>query len=203
MAGKLEGKNVAILVTDGFEQVELSSPKEALEREGASCTIVAPKEGRVRGWDHVAWGSEITVDRPLSLAGVDDFDALLLPGGVMNPDNLRVLPEARAFVRDFFASGRPVAAICHAPWMLIDAGVVEGRRLTSWPSLRTDLENAGAEWVDEPVVVEDALVTSRKPGDLEAFNEAMCAEFALGRRTEARRAQVIARVSGPSPTGPR
>ncbi len=203
MAGKLEGKNVAILVADGFEEVELFSPKEALEREGATCTIVSPKEGRVKGWNHVAWGRDIAVDRPLAQARVDDFDALLLPGGVMNPDKLRVLPEVRAFVRDFFASGRPVAAICHAPWTLIDAGVVEGRRLTSWPSLRTDLENAGAEWVDEPVVVEDALVTSRKPADLDAFNEATCAEFALGRRTEARRARIVARVSGPSPTGAR
>jgi protease I len=188
MARKLDGKKVAIVVTDGFEQVELTSPKEALEREGAICEIVSPKEGRVWGWKHVEWGDELPVDLPLAQANADDYDALLLPGGVMNPDKLRVLPEMRKLVKSFFDAGKPVAAICHGPWSLIDAGVIEGRRVTSWPSLQADLVNAGAEWVDAEVVVDDGLVTSRKPEDLPAFNAKMIEEFAEGLHGAARTA---------------
>lgn len=188
MGKKLEGKKVAIIVTDGFEQVELTSPKEALEREGAICEIVSPKEGKVKGWKHVEWGHELKVDVPLAQASADDYDALLLPGGVMSPDKLRVLPEMRKLVKSFFEAGKPVAAICHGPWSLIDAGVIEGRKLTSWPTLETDLVNAGADWVDEEVVVEDGLVTSRKPDDLPAFNAKMIEEFAEGAHGEARMA---------------
>ena len=188
MAKKLDGKRVAIVVTDGFEQVELTSPKEALEREGAFCEIVSPKEGKVKGWKHVEWGDELPVDVPLAQASADDYDALVLPGGVMNPDKLRVLPEMRKLVKSFFDAGKPVAAICHGPWSLIDAGVVEGRKVTSWPTLETDLVNAGAEWVDEEVVVDDGLVTSRKPDDLPAFNAKMIEEFAEGLHGEARTA---------------
>jgi len=188
MGKKLEGKKVAIVVADGFEQVELTSPKAALEREGAICDIVSPKEGKVRGWLHVEWGDELPVDVPLAQAKADDYDALVLPGGVMNPDKLRVLPEMRKLVKSFFDAGKPVAAICHGPWSLIDAGVVEGRKMTSWPTLETDLVNAGAEWVDEEVVVDDGLVTSRKPADLPAFNAKIIEEFAEGRHGEARTA---------------
>jgi protease I len=195
MAGKLDGKKVAIVVTDGFEQVELTSPKEALEREGATCEIVSPKEGKVKGWKHVEWGDELPVDVPLAQAKADDYDALVLPGGVMNPDKLRVLPEMRKLVKSFFDAGKPVAAICHGPWSLIDAGVIEGRKVTSWPTLETDLVNAGAEWVDEEVVVDDGLVTSRKPDDLPAFNAKMIEEFAEGLHGEAREARTAARAS--------
>ena len=188
MGKKLEGKKVAIVVTDGFEQVELTSPKEALEREGAICEIVSPREGKVKGWQHVEWGDELPVDVPLAQASADDYDALVLPGGVMSPDKLRVLPEMRKLVKSFFDAGKPVAAICHGPWSLIDAGVIEGRKVTSWPTLETDLVNAGAEWVDEEVVVDDGLVTSRKPDDLPAFNAKMIEEFAEGLHGEARMA---------------
>lgn len=186
MGKKLEGKKIAIVATDGFEQVELTSPKEALEREGAICAIVSPKEGKIKGWKHVEWGDELEVDVPLAQAKVGDYDALVLPGGVMSPDKLRVLPEMRKLVKSFFDAGKPVAAICHGPWSLIDAGVVEGRKLTSWPTLQTDLVNAGAEWVDEEVVVDDGLVTSRKPDDLPAFNAKMIEEIAEGLHGEAR-----------------
>jgi protease I len=200
MAGKLDGKKVAIVVTDGFEQVELTSPKEALEREGASCVIVAPKDdGKVKGWKFKEWGDELRVDVPLADASVDDFDALLLPGGVMSPDKLRVMPEMRQLVSDFFEAGKPIAAICHGPWSLIDAGVVEGRRVTSWPSLETDLVNAGARWVNEEVVVDDGLVTSRKPDDLPAFNAKIIEEFAEGVGGEASAPSRPSRPKGPRP----
>lgn len=180
MAGKLDGRRVAFVVTDGFEQVELTSPKEALEREGAICEIVAPNEGKVKGWKHVDWGDELHVDVPLVHADAGDYDALVLPGGVMSPDKLRIIPEMRKLVRTFFEAGKPIAAICHGPWSLIDAGIIDGRRLTSWPSLEADLINAGADWVDEEVVVDDGLVTSRSPDDLPAFNSKMIEEFAAG-----------------------
>lgn len=176
----LKGKRVAILVENGFEQVELTEPKEVLERSGAQTFIVSPARNRVRGWNHTEWGNEFTVDIPLSTANPMDFDALLLPGGVMNPDKLRLDPKAIEFIRAFFEQRKPVAAICHGPWPLIDAGVVSGRTVTSWPSLSTDLKNAGANWVDQEVVVDRGLVTSRKPDDIPAFNEKMIEEFSEG-----------------------
>jgi len=180
MESKLDGKKVAILVADGFEQVELTSPKEALEGAGAEIDIVSPAEKKVRGWDETAWGSKFKVDVPLGQARAADYDALLLPGGVMNPDHLRLEPKAIHFIREFFAAGKPVAAICHGPWPLIDAGVAKGRRMTSYPSLRMDLKNAGVDWVDEEVVVDHGLVTSRRPADLPAFNQKVIEEFGEG-----------------------
>lgn len=185
MAGTLAGKRVAILVTDGFEQVELTEPRRALEEVGAQTDVVSPSTGRVKGWDHTDWGEELDVDVPLERARSDDYDALLLPGGVMNPDRLRMDEAAVAFVRGFVRTRKPIAAICHGPWTLIEAGAVHGRRLTSWPSLETDLRNAGAEWVDRPVVDDRGLVTSRKPDDLPEFNRAMIEAFAEGARAVA------------------
>jgi protease I len=181
MTGKLDGKKVAILVTDGFEQEELTRPREALDEAGAETEIVSPGNVNVKGWKHTDWGDVFPVDVKLEDADSDDYDALLLPGGVINPDKLRLVPEAISFVRKFFEEGKPVAAICHGPWTLIDAEVVKGRTVTSWPSLRRDLENAGAEWVDREVVVDQGLVTSRKPDDIPAFNRKMIEEFAEGR----------------------
>ncbi len=174
----LEGKIVAILLTDGFEQVEMTAPRKALEDAGARTVLVSPKPDEVQGMNHHDAGSRFKVDVALADARAEQYDALLLPGGVANPDALRVLPAARAFVRTMFDSGKPVAAICHGPWTLIDAGVVQGKRMTSWPSLQADLTNAGARWVDEEVVVDDGLVTSRKPDDIPAFNGKMIEEFA-------------------------
>jgi len=177
----LNGKRIAILVAEGFEQSELEGPKQALDEAGAETLIVSPaEEGWVQGWQHFDLGDLYEVDVPLAEADAAEFDALLLPGGVANPDQLRMQPEAVEFVRDFFDAGKPVAAICHAPWTLIEAGVVKGRTLTSWPSLKTDLINAGANWVDQEVVVDNGLVTSRKPDDIPAFNEKMLEEFAEG-----------------------
>jgi protease I len=180
MPNTLQGKKVAILVTDGFEQVELTEPKKALEEAGAKTQIVSPAEGKVKGWNTKDWGEEISVDVPLKSADASQFDALLLPGGVMNPDRLRMDPDAVRFARHFIESGKPVAAICHGPWLLVEAGVVRGRTLTSWPSLQTDIRNAGGKWVDEEVVNENGLVTSRKPDDIPAFNREMIALFAKG-----------------------
>jgi protease I len=178
---QLDGMKVAILVTDGFEQVEMTEPRQALEAAGADTQIVSPMDGSVRGWKHHDPADVFEVDTPLAQASVNEFDALVLPGGVVNPDALRIKEEAVAFVRDFIQGGKPVAAICHGPWTLIEAGAVKGRTMTSWPSLRTDLKNAGAEWVDREVVVDGNLVTSRKPDDLPAFNREMVKLFA-GRR---------------------
>ena len=178
---KLDGKRIAIVVTDGFEQVELTEPRRALEEQGAQTFIVSPKPGKVKGWQHTDWGDNFDVDLKLADAQEAEFDALLLPGGAMNPDKLRLEPDAAAFVRRFFESGKPVAAICHGPWLLIDAGVVKGRTVTSWPSIRLDLKNAGATVVDQEVVVDRGLVTSRKPDDIPAFNRKMIEEFAEGR----------------------
>jgi len=180
MKQSLAGKRVAILVTDGFEQEELESPRQALIEAGAQTVIVALKPGKVRGWQHTGWGDSFNVDRTLAQADPHDFDALLLPGGVISPDKLRVNKEALEFVRDFFRHGKPVAAICHGPWTLINAGVVEGRRVTSYESIQLDLVNAGAHWVDEEVVVDNGLVTSRQPSDLPAFNAKMIEEFSEG-----------------------
>jgi protease I len=181
----LKGIKVAILVEDGFEQVELTRPQKALVLEGAETSIVSPKRERVRGWDFTNWGDDFPVDVPLSRAQVQEFDALLLPGGVMNPDALRMQPKAVDFVKAFFAAGKPVAVICHGPWTVIEAGAAQGRRIAAWPSLKTDLRNAGAEWVDEEVVVDRNLVSSRKPDDIPAFNREMIELFARA-RTQAR-----------------
>lgn len=167
---KLAGKKVAALMTDGFEQVEMTEPRKALEDAGAIVHIIAPKGGTVKGWDETDWGDTFDVDLPLAGADPSQYDALLLPGGVMNPDKLRMEPKAVQFIQHFFEHQKPVAAICHAPTMLLEADVVEGRKLTSYPSIQTDLKNAGANWVDQEVVVDGNLVTSRKPDDIPAFN---------------------------------
>lgn len=173
----LQGVKVAILVTDGFEQVELIEPKKALDEAGAETQIVSPQDDRVRGWNFTDWGMKVSVDVKLDEAKPEDFDALLLPGGVINPDALRIQPKAVAFVKAFFDSGKPVASICHGPWTIIETGAARGRRMTSWPSLESDLKNAGADWVDEEVVLDRNLVTSRKPADIPAFNAKMIELF--------------------------
>jgi len=180
MSERLAGKSVAIVVSDGFEQIEMTQPRQALEAEGAETFLVSTEKDEVRAWKHSEWGDTFEVDVPIERAKAEQFDALLLPGGVMNPDKLRTDPEVIAFVRAFFDAKKPVAAICHGPWLLIDAGVAEGRRVTAWPSIRTDLANAGATVIDAEVVVDDGLVTSRKPDDLPAFNRRMIEEFAEG-----------------------
>ncbi|MBS1715795.1 MAG: type 1 glutamine amidotransferase [Armatimonadetes bacterium] len=177
----LNGKRVAILATHGFEESELLEPKRALEEAGAATEVVAPEPGEIKGWKHADWGRSVSVDRTLGDADCEDYDALVLPGGVMNPDKLRTMPEAVGFVHGFAEAGKPIAAICHGPWTLIEAGAVNGKRMTSWPSLQSDLTNAGAEWVDEEVVVDQGLVTSRKPDDLPAFNRKMIEEIREGR----------------------
>jgi len=181
MAHDLTGKRVAILIANGFEQEEMTRPRRALHDAGATTYIVSPEADKVRGWDHTDWGESFSVDVPLDQANPNDYDALLLPGGVMNPDNMRRNPHAQAFVRAFFDARKPVAVICHAPWMLIDAGVARGRTLTSYHTIQMDLKNAGATWVDQEVVVDNGLVSSRKPDDIPAFNEKMIEEFAEGR----------------------
>lgn len=174
----LQGKKVAILVASGFEQVELVKPREALDAAGAETVLVSPESKRVRGWEFKDWGDWFPVDLELSAARAAEFDALLLPGGVINPDKLRIDEDAIKFVRHFVAGDKPIAAICHGPWPLIESGGVRGRKLTSWPSLRSDLRNAGATWVDEEVVVDRGLVTSRKPDDIPAFVRALLDVFA-------------------------
>src|ERR1700732_3029785 len=165
----LNGRKVAILVTDGFEQVELVEPRKALDAAGAKTQIVSPKNDRVRGWQFTEWGDEFPVDVPLDNTAPENFDALLLPGGVINPDKLRIEPKAVEFVKSFFDAGKPVAAICHGPWTIIEADKARGRRMTSWPSVRTDLRNAGAEVLDQEVVIDGQFTTSRSPADLPAF----------------------------------
>jgi protease I len=169
----LKGKKVAILVADGFEQGEMTEPRQALELAGAATDLVSPNDGKVKGWKMTDWGDKFDVDVPLALANPNDYDALLLPGGVMNPDKLRMNHQAVDFVRAFFRAGKPVAAICHGPWTLIEADAVQGRTLTSYKSIKTDLKNAGANWVDEPVVVDTGLVTSGMPDDIPRFNQTM------------------------------
>jgi protease I len=173
----LRGKKIAFVVEDGFEQVELTEPKKAVEQAGAEAEIVSPKSDKVSGWNHTEWGAQFRVDVPLEKADPNDYDAVVLPGGVMNPDRLRRNQQALRFVGAFAEAGKPMAAICHGPWTLIDAGVAKGRRLTSYESLQTDLKNAGAEWVDEEVVVDKNLVTSRKPSDIPAFNKKIVEVF--------------------------
>ena len=179
MAEQLSGKRVAVLVAnEGVEQVELTEPVAALRQKGAEVDLVAPEEGAIQAFNHLDKGDTFEADRTAAEAEAGEYDGLMLPGGVANPDQLRTKSDAVAFVRAFFEAGKPVAAICHAPWTLAEADVVRGRTLTSWPSLRTDLRNAGAEWVDEEVHVDGNLVTSRKPDDLEAFNREMVEAFA-------------------------
>lgn len=181
MNHNLSGKKVAILVENGFEQVELTKPKAALEEAGAQTHIISPNDNEVKGWNHTEWGDTFDVDVPLKNAKEQEYDALLLPGGVMNPDKLRTSESARKFIRSFFESHKPVAAICHGPWTLIDAGVAKGRKMTSYHSIQTDLKNAGVDWVDQEVVVDNGLVTSRNPDDIPAFNRKMVEEIAEGK----------------------
>ncbi len=181
MANELNGLRVAALVAEGFEQVELTGPRDALVAAGATVTLVSPEKGKVQGFNHHDRADIFPVDAALDSVRPTDFDALLLPGGALNPDTLRTIPEAVAFVKSFFDERKPVAAICHASWTLIEADVVRGRTLTSWPSVATDLRNAGAKWVDREVVVDEHLVTSRKPDDIPAFNAKMIEIFAKAR----------------------
>jgi len=183
---EIKGVKVAILVTDGFEQVELTEPRKALDQAGAATSIVSPKSEQVRGWNFTNWGDKFPVDVNLDKARPDDFDALLLPGGVMNPDSLRIEPKAVEFIKSFFAADKPVAAICHGPWTVIEADAARGKRIAAWPSLKTDLRNAGAEWVDEEVVVDGKLVSSRKPDDIPAFNREIIKMFGQARPQAAR-----------------
>lgn len=176
----LKGKKIAILATDGFEQSELQKPRAALDAAGATTQVISLKSGSIKGWSDKNWGDSVKVDRTVDGTNADDYDGLLLPGGVMNPDTLRMDKQAVAFVRAFFDAGKPVAAICHGPQLLIEADVVRGRRLTSYASVKKDLTNAGAEWVDEAVVTDQGLVTSRKPDDIPDFNRKMIEEFAEG-----------------------
>lgn len=183
---KLKGVKVAILVTDGFEQVELTEPRKALDDAGADTSIISPKRDVVRGWNFTDWGDNFAVDVPLDKARPEDFDALLLPGGVTNPDRLRIEPKAVEFVKSFFSADKPVAAICHGPWTVIEAQAARGKRIAAWPSLKTDLSNAGAQWIDEEVVVDGKLVSSRKPDDIPAFNREIINVFSRARSEAAR-----------------
>jgi len=171
-ASNLHGKKIAILATDGFEQVELTEPRKALKEAGAKTEVIAPRDGEIKGWNIREWGESVKVDKTLEGAHPQDYDALVLPGGVMNPDRLRMDPMAVDFVRKFVETGRPVAAISHGPWTLVEAGVVKGKTLTSWPSIKTDIMNAGAQWVDREVCTDGQFITSRKPDDIPAFSRA-------------------------------
>src|SRR6266511_899964 len=181
MANKLSGKRIALLATDMFEQVELTEPWKALESEGAKVELLSLEDGEIQGFEHYDKADRFKVDRPVTEANPDDYDALVLPGGVGNPDKLRMDDDAVGFVRSFVEAGKPVGAICHGPWTLVEAGVVRGRTLTSYPSLQTDIRNAGGTWVDEQVHVDNGLVTSRRPDDIPAFNKKLIEEFAEGR----------------------
>ena len=180
MAAQLNGKTIAILVEEGFEQEELEKPRKALEEAGAKTHLVSPKSGKIKAWDHTDWGDKFDVDKSVDDVQATDYDGLLLPGGVLNPDKLRTNQKAVQLVKDFFAAAKPVAAICHGPWLLAEADVLRGRNVTSYPSIQTDLKNAGANWTDQEVVTDQGLVTSRKPDDIPAFNKKMIEEFAEG-----------------------
>jgi protease I len=182
--GKLDGKKIAFLATDGVEQVELTEPRKAVEDEGAETELISLEDGEIQGVEHLDHGDTFEVDRAVKDASAGDYDGLVLPGGVYNPDKLRADEDAVAFVRAFFEAGKPVGAICHGPWTLIDAGVVDGLKVTSYPSIQADLKNAGADWVDEEVVVDKGLTTSRKPDDLPAFNAKIVEEFCEGEHEE-------------------
>ena len=199
----LKGRKVAILATDGVEQVELIEPRKALDAAGAITHLISPKEGAIQGMNHDEKGEMLPVDRALSQVHASEYDALLLPGGVANPDALRMEPAAVQFVREFMLSEKPVAAICHGPWLLVEAAAVSGRTLTSWPSLKTDIRNAGGQWVDQPVAVDDRLITSRKPSDIPAFSAAIVKQF--GNRIDEARADEVSVLSFPAsdpPPGP-
>ena len=174
---KLENIKVAILSEDGFEEVELTSPKEALEDAGAKVDVISPKEGKIKGWDKTDWGQKVTVDVLLAAANAEDYDAIVLPGGVMNPDKLRQNKDAIAFIQQFITAGKPVAAICHGPQTLIETGMIRGKTMTSFPSLQTDMKNAGVKWVDKEMVHDGQFITSRKPADLKAFNAELIKEL--------------------------
>jgi protease I len=182
MASNLKGKKIAILATDGFEQVELTEPRKALDEAGAATVVIAPKSGEIRSWKTKEWGASVKVDKTLKDANPNDYDALVLPGGVMSPDHLRMDPSAVNFVRQFLSTGKTVAAICHGPWTLIETGALSGKTVTSWPSLKTDLKNAGAKWVDQEVATDGQLITSRKPDDIPAFNRAIIESVSHGAR---------------------
>jgi protease I len=190
---KLQGKKVAILAADMVERVELEKPRKALEDAGAETTLISLKPGEIQAFDHFDPANKHRVDRTAEEVDASDYDALMIPGGVGNPDQLRGDENVVSFVRDFFEQGKPVAAICHAPWVLVEAGVVKGRKITSWPTLQTDIRNAGGNWVDEEVVVDQGLVTSRKPDDIPAFNEKMIEEFCEGKHAEQREKTQAAR----------
>lgn len=180
MASELKGKKIALLATDGFEQAELLEPRKALEEAGAQTVVVSPKSGEIKAWDMKDWGQSVKVDQVLADANPNDFDALVLPGGVINPDHLRMDPAAVNFIKQFVATGKTTAAICHGPWTLIEVGAVKGKTVTSWPSLKTDLKNAGANWVDQEVVTDGQFIFSRKPDDLPAFNRAIIEAVSQG-----------------------
>jgi protease I len=181
MAELLKGRRIAVLATDGFEQSELIEPVKALKAAGAEVEVVSPKSGSIQGYKHHEKGETVKVDLALDQAKPEDYSGLVLPGGVINPDTLRIEPKAISFIRHFVTSGKPIGAICHGPWTLIDAGGVKGRKMTSWPSLKTDLTNAGAKWEDSEVVTDQGIVTSRKPDDIPAFNKKLIEEFAEGK----------------------
>jgi len=185
MADTLRGRRIAILATDGFEQAELMEPRKALDEAGATTEVVSLKSGEIKGWKMKDWGDKVKVDQTVDHANPKDYDALLLPGGVINPDHLRMEPKAVSFVKEFVATGRPVAAICHGPWTLVEAGVVKGKTFTSWPSLKTDLKNAGANWVDKEVVTDGQFISSRKPDDIPAFNRTLIDMLAKAKREKA------------------
>ncbi len=177
MGNELAGRRIAILVANGFEQVEMVKPREALEAAGAQTELISPEEEKVQGWNHDEKGESFPVDKALRLARAEDYDGLLLPGGVANPDKLRTIPGAVKFAQEFAKQDKPIAAICHGPWLLVEVGLVTGKTLTSWPSLKTDVKNAGGQWVDQEVITDHGLITSRKPADIPAFNKKVIEEF--------------------------
>lgn len=181
MAGELNGKKILILATNGFEQSELEVPRDRLTAAGAQVDIVSPESGEIKGWDKKDWGRAVKVDKPLSGAKADDYDAIVLPGGQINPDLLRVNKDALALIKAFYDSGKTVAAVCHAPWLLIETGIAKGRRMTSYNSIKTDVINAGAKWEDSEVVTDQGVITSRNPGDLEAFSKKIIEEIREGK----------------------
>jgi protease I len=184
VANELQGKRIAFLATDMVEQVELTEPWKAVKEAGGQPELISLEEGEIQGFDHYDKADTFPVDKTVEEARADDYDALVIPGGVGNPDTMRMDENAVEFTRQFFEQGKPVGVICHGPWMLVEAGVVRGRKVTSWPSLRTDIQNAGGNWVDQEVVVDEGLVTSRKPDDLPAFNEKIVEEFCEGRHEQ-------------------